>query len=98
MYSYGGGIVYPTVYGAFLLLSKEKWGYDMMDLITQVNSTLNGIVWGWPALILLALYPFVWFSMLQAHSISCYWFTYRNLCVTVLAVLLLAVQRLRQCN
>ena len=26
----------------------------MMDLITQVNGTLNGIVWGWPALILLA--------------------------------------------
>ena len=26
----------------------------MMDLITQVNATLNGIVWGWPALILLA--------------------------------------------
>ena len=26
----------------------------MMDMITQVNSTLNGIVWGWPALILLA--------------------------------------------
>ena len=26
----------------------------MIDIITQVNSTLNGIVWGWPALILLA--------------------------------------------
>ena len=26
----------------------------MLDMITQVNSTLNGIVWGWPALILLA--------------------------------------------
>ena len=26
----------------------------MRDLITQVNGTLNGIVWGWPALILLA--------------------------------------------
>ena len=26
----------------------------MMDMITQINSTLNGIVWGWPALILLA--------------------------------------------
>ena len=26
----------------------------MLDIITQVNGTLNGIVWGWPALILLA--------------------------------------------
>ena len=26
----------------------------MLDMITQVNGTLNGIVWGWPALILLA--------------------------------------------
>ena len=26
----------------------------MLDLITQVNAFLNGIVWGWPALILLA--------------------------------------------
>ena len=26
----------------------------MIDFITQVNSTLNSIVWGWPALILLA--------------------------------------------
>ena len=26
----------------------------MLDLITQVNACLNGIVWGWPALILLA--------------------------------------------
>ena len=26
----------------------------MLDMITQINSTLNGIVWGWPALILLA--------------------------------------------
>ena len=45
------------------------------------------------ALILLALYPFMWFSVLQGHSISCYWFTYRNLCITVLAVLLLVMQR-----
>ena len=26
----------------------------MLDIITRVNSTVNGIVWGWPALILLA--------------------------------------------
>ena len=26
----------------------------MLDMITKVNSALNGIVWGWPALILLA--------------------------------------------
>lgn len=26
----------------------------MVEWITQVNNTLNGIVWGWPALILLA--------------------------------------------
>ena len=26
----------------------------MMDMITQINATVNGIVWGWPALILLA--------------------------------------------
>ena len=27
---------------------------EMLELITNINSTLNGIVWGWPALILLA--------------------------------------------
>ena len=26
----------------------------MLDIITKVNSAINGIVWGWPALILLA--------------------------------------------
>ena len=40
------------VYGA-LRYFKGRF-HTMMDMITQINSTLNGIVWGWPALILLA--------------------------------------------
>ena len=40
------------VYGAFCYF-KGRF-HTMMDMITQINSTLNGIVWGWPALILLA--------------------------------------------
>ena len=30
----------------------------MIDVITQVNSTVNNIVWGWPALILLGFAAF----------------------------------------
>ena len=47
-------------------------------------------------LCLLAVYPLVWFSVLQSHSISCYWFTYRNLSVSVLAVLILLGNRVER--
>lgn len=32
----------------------DKDGFKMMELIENINSELNSIVWGWPALILLA--------------------------------------------
>ncbi len=49
-----------------------------------------------PALLLLACYPLVWFSVLQSHSISCYWFTYRNLSVSVLAGMVLLANRVER--
>lgn len=85
-------IKWPFVLLLFLLLL-----YICIGLFRgRLSLERSGLHSSTPALILLALYPFVWFSVLQAHSVSCYWFTYRNLCVTVLAVLLLAVQRLRR--
>ena len=87
-------IKWPFVLLLFLLLLYICIGLFKGSFFLE-RSGLHGST---PALLLLAAYPFVWFSVLQAHSISCYWFTYRNLCVTVLAVLLLAAQRLRRCR
>lgn len=47
------------------------------------------------ALIAVGLYPVVWYSLLQVHSITCYWFTYRNLSVTVLAGMVLMMYRVK---
>lgn len=87
-------VKWPFVLLLFLLLLYICIGLFKGSFFLE-RSGLHGST---PALLLLAAYPFVWFSVLQAHSISCYWFTYRNLCVTVLAVLLLAAQRLRRCR
>ena len=85
-------IKWPFVLLLFLLLL-----YICTGLFRgRLSLERGGLHGSTPALILMAIYPFVWFSVLQAHSVSCYWFTYRNLCVTVLAVFLLATQRLRR--
>lgn len=46
------------------------------------------------ALLFVALFPAMWYSVFQAHSISCYWFTYRNLCITVFAGMLFLGRRI----
>ncbi len=48
------------------------------------------------ALAMIGLYPFAWYSLLQVHSITCYWFTYRNLSVTVLAGMVLLMRCVQQ--
>lgn len=44
-------------------------------------------------IVIIALFPMAWYSVFQGHSISCYWFTYRNLSITVMAGLLLLGRR-----
>lgn len=46
------------------------------------------------ALVVIAILPMAWYCVFQGHSISCYWFTYRNLCVTVLAGMLFLGRRI----
>lgn len=74
-----------------------KWPFILLMLVVflyaiagihkgtiKIADNRNGII---PALLLVALYPMVWFSVMQVHSMTCYWFTYRNLSVTILAIL-----------
>ena len=42
----------------------------MIDVITKVNSTINGIVWGWPALILLAFVGVLMTCMTKFFQLS----------------------------
>lgn len=37
-------------------------------------------------LLLIALYPFVWYTVIRNHSMIHYWMTHRNLAVTILAL------------
>ncbi len=54
MFNCGKDAAYPRVCGVFLFrLMKERMNL-MLDTIAKINGILNGIVWGWPALILLA--------------------------------------------
>lgn len=45
-------------------------------------------------LVLIAMLPIMWYCIFQGHSIMCYWFTYRNLSITVLAGLLFCGRRI----
>jgi len=42
----------------------------MIDIITQVNDTINGLVWGWPALILLGLTGVIMTIMTKVFQIT----------------------------
>lgn len=69
------------LYGVWLLARKYRrlnLKYTIVDLL----------------LVLIALLPMVWYSVFQSHSVMCYWFTYRNLSITILAVLLFLGRRL----
>ena len=50
----------------------------MVDLITQVNGTLNGIVWGWPALILLAFVGVLTTCITKCFQISHFGYWMKN--------------------
>lgn len=70
-----------VLWGLWLLL-RRRYYLRLMQNMTDL--ILLGI----------ALFPVAWFCVFQAHSISCYWFTYRNLCISILAGMIFLGRRI----
>lgn len=70
-----------------------RWPYFLMGLFFLAyylrkiipNFKNNMIIQNMPLLIL-CIIPCIWLMMLKSHSAWCYWYTYRNLSVSVFSV------------
>lgn len=74
--------MFPNYVLPILLLIFLAWLIAWFTAKKPMNAFMNNGV-----LILISIVPFVWFFILQNHNQHHYYFTYRNLAITVLGVL-----------
>lgn len=83
-------MTYPRYWHGYLVVLKPLLLFFNVSEIRLLNLLVQTALFFWMLWLILAAEPFLWFGILSNHTWVHYWFAYRELSVTILALGMMA--------